>query len=230
MTTDLDGRVPPPLPASMTMPMARVPAAPYRPARPDLGPGRWFRACAGIEEDVMDWAPSERAKYAGLGIIILNTGCLAAFAMLTALSKIVSAPVIALVPVAAAWGWVIFSVDRWLITSTHGVRGASRVLIFVPRLLLAVLLAFTIAEPLTLRIFQNTLDSTVATTRVTQLDTYQSQLQICNPVSGQRTTSPGCAGYHLTVANPPYAKQNELATDRAEQAELETVVGTEETQ
>jgi hypothetical protein len=155
VATDLDGQVPA-REESATMPMKSVPGrvlpAAYRPVLPDHGPGRWFRTCAGIKEDVLDWSPAERAKYTGLGIIVLNTGCLAAFAMFTALDKIVSAPPYALVPLALAWGWIIFSVDRWLIASTHGVRGLSRVFIFIPRLLLAILLAFTIAEPLTLRI------------------------------------------------------------------------------
>jgi hypothetical protein len=233
VTTDLDGQVPP-RQASATMPMKSVPSSvppgTYRPVLPDHGPGRWFRACAGIKEDVMDWSPAERAKYTGLGIIVLNTGCLAAFAMFTALGKIVAAPAFALVPLALIWGWIIFSVDRWLITSTHGVRGLSRVLIFIPRLLLAILLAFTIAEPLTLRIFQNTLDSTAQTTRTMELDQYQSQLQTCNPVSGQWVGSAACADYYLTVANPPYALQQKLATAKQQQAQLKSVVGTEETQ
>jgi hypothetical protein len=230
MTTNVDGQVPPSQ-ASATMPMKKVPSsAPlgtYRPVLPDHGPGRWFRACAGIKEDVMDWSPAERAKYTGLGIIVLNTGCLAAFAMFTALGKIVSAPAFALVPIALVWGWIIFSVDRWLIASTHGVRGLSRVLIFIPRLLLAILLAFTIAEPLTLRIFQNTLDSTALTTRTKELNQYESQLQTCNPVSGQWVSSAACDGYHLTVASPPYAIQQKLATAKQQQAQLESVIGTE---
>jgi len=233
VTTDLDGQVPP-RQASATMPMKSVPSSvppgTYRPVRPDQGLGRWVRACAGIKEDVMDWSPAERAKYTGLGIIVLNTGCLAAFAMFTALGKIVAAPAFALVPLALIWGWIIFSVDRWLITSTHGVRGLSRVLILVPRLVLAILLAFTIAEPLTLRIFQNTLDSTAQTTRTKELDQYQSQLQTCNPVSGQWVGSAACAGFHLTVANPPYAIQQKLATAKQQQAQFESVVGGEETQ
>jgi hypothetical protein len=232
VSADLDGQVPPQ--ASATMPMNKVPASdepgPYRPVEADYGPGRWFRACAGIKEDVMDWSPAERAKYTGLGIIVLNTGCLAAFAMFTALGKIVAAPAIALVPLALVWGWIIFSVDRWLITSTHGVRGLSRVLIFLPRLVLAILLAFTIAEPLTLRIFQNTLDSTALTTRTQALDQYESQLQTCNPVSGQWVSSTACDGYHLTVANSPYAIQQKLDTAKQQQTQLEGVVATEETQ
>src|SRR6202021_440575 len=100
---------------------------------------------AGNREDVMDWGPSERAKYAGLGIIVLNTGLLAAFAMYSALGNIVTAPAIGLLPVALIWGWMIFSVDRWLITSTHGMRGINRTLVFLPRVVLAILIGFTIA-------------------------------------------------------------------------------------
>jgi hypothetical protein len=131
-------------------------------------------------------------------------------------------------PIALIWGWMIFSVDRWLITSTHGIHGVSRVLIFIPRLVLAILLAFTIAEPLTLRIFQNTLDAAVAITRTTQLDTFESQLQTCNPVSGEWVTSASCNGYHLTVADSPYAAQQKLATAKQEQAQLESVISSEE--
>jgi hypothetical protein len=228
MTTNVDRRAPAAGSSNPTMPMKRLPPDEYRPAAPDRGVGRWFRMCAGIKEDVLDWTPSERGKYTGLGIIVLNTGFLAAFAMFTALGKITSAPGFILVPIALVWGWMIFSVDRWLITSTHGVMGINRVLIFAPRLVLAVLLAFTIAEPLTLRIFQNTLDSTVALTRTTQLNAYESQLQTCNPVSGAWVASAACDGYHLTVAGSPYAVQQKLATARQEQAELTSVVDPDE--
>jgi hypothetical protein len=214
--------------APSTMPMSVLPAT-YRPARPSRGPGRWFRACAGISEEILDWAPSERARYTGLGVIVFNTGCLAAFAMFTALGKIVAAPPVFLVPVALVWGWMIFSVDRWLITSTHGVHGVSRLLILIPRLLLAILLAFTIAEPLTLRIFQNSLDSQVKTTRTTQLVSYESQLQSCNPVSGQWIGSPGCEAYHLTVANPPYGDQQKLAAAKSQEADLAAQLATDQT-
>jgi hypothetical protein len=213
--------------APPTMPMSVLPPE-YRPARPGRGPGRWFRACAGITEEILDWVPSERARYTGLGVIVLNTGCLAAFAMFTALGKVVSAPPLYLLPIALVWGWMIFSVDRWLIASTHGVHGVSRLLILIPRLLLAILLAFTIAEPLTLRIFQNSLDTQVSTTRTTQLASYESQLQSCNPVSGQWVGSPQCGAYHLSVANPPYGDQQKLAAARTQQANLATQVGADQ--
>jgi Domain of unknown function (DUF4407) len=222
MAIDVNGQAPP------TVPMRSVPSALYRPARPDNGPGRWFRMCVGIREDVLDWAPSERPRYTGLGIIVLNTGCLAAFAMFTALGKVLAAPAVALILIALVWGWMIFSVDRWLITSTHGIHGLNRLLIFLPRLGLAVLLAFTIAEPLTLRIFQNTLVTQVQTTRTTQLASYESQLQTCNPVTGLWNGSTVCDDYHLTVANPPYAVQQKLTTAKQQQAALQSAVSTDQ--
>lgn len=230
MTVDLNTQAglngqPPP-----TVPLRSLPAGVHRPAPPDHGPGRWLRMCVGIREEVLDWVPSERARYTGLGVIVLNTGCLAAFAMLTALGKVVEAPVAALVPIALVWGWMIFSVDRWLITSTHGVRGMNRLLIFLPRLVLAILLAFTIAEPLTLRIFQNSLDTQVQTTRTKQLDSDESLYQTCNPVSGQRNPSSACDGYHLTVPDPPDAAQRKLTTARQQQAQLQSIVAADQAQ
>lgn len=225
MTNDTGGKA-----SSATIPIRGMSPDTYRPARPDHGPGHWFRACPGVQEDIMDWTPSERAKYTGFGIIILNTGCLAALAMFTALGKIVSAPWIALVPFVLLWGWMIFSVDRWLVTSTHGVLGLHRVLIFIPRLVLAVLLAFTIAEPLTLRIFQNTLDSTVATTRTVQLDTYESQLRNCNPVTGEWVSAPSCDGDHLNVPNSPSAAEQQLASAKHVEATLQGEVNSAQEQ
>jgi hypothetical protein len=69
-----------------------------------------------------------------------------------------------------------------------------------------------------------------ATDRVTQFGNYQSQLQICNPVTGQWVGSAACAGYHLTVANPPNAVQQKLVAARQQQAQLESVVSSEEAQ
>jgi hypothetical protein len=86
------------------------------------------------------------------------------------------------------------------------------------------LIAFTIAEPLVLRIFQNSLDTQVSTTRTTQLDTYESQLKICNPISGQWAAAPGCAGYHLTAASPPNGAQSKLATAEQAVTQLQSTV------
>jgi hypothetical protein len=216
--------------APAATPSADMAAGPDRPAKPDAGVGRWMRALVGIQEDILDWVPEERARYTGLGIIVLNTGGLAALAMFTALSKIVAAPPLAFVPVALMWGWIILSIDRWLIASTHGVHQARRLpMIFAPRLVLAVLLALSIAEPLTLRIFQPALDREVLATQATQLVQYESRLKSCNPSTGVPVSSPGCNGYRLSVQDPSAHATTELTGAQAQQkliqGEVDTIDG-----
>jgi hypothetical protein len=68
------------------------------------------------------------------------------------------------------------------------------------------------------------------TARTTELNQYESQLQTCNPVSGVWVSSAACANYHLSLANPPYAIQQKLATAKLLQAQLKSTIGTEQTQ
>jgi hypothetical protein len=194
---------------------------PGRPAAPERGPWRWLRLLVGIREDVLDWVPANRPHYTAFGIIVLNTGLLAAAAMFSALTKIVSAPLAALVPAAMLWGWIILSIDRWLIASTHGVHQTKRFVVFAPRLVLAALIALTIAEPLTLRIFQPALDRQVRTTQANALVAYQSALTKCNPVSGRIVASKTCSGLHLSLANPPGSMEHEYAVDLAQLTSLQ---------
>jgi hypothetical protein len=206
--------------APTAAPSAEVAAGRDRPAKPDAGVGRWMRALVGIQENILDWVPEERARYTGLGIIVLNTGILAALAMFTALSKIVATPPLAFVPVALLWGWIILSIDRWLIASTHGVHPARRLpKIFVPRIVLAVLLALSIAEPLTLWIFQPALDREVRATQATQLVQYESRLKSCNPSTGVPVSSASCNRYRLSIQDPSAHATNEL-TDAQKQQKL----------
>lgn len=209
MAIDIDGA-----PAA---PSAESPAAQYRPAKPDMGIGRFMRMMCGIREDILDWVPEERPRYTGFGIIILNTGCFAALAMFTAMNKIVSAPPLAFVPVALVWGWIILSIDRWLISSTHGVHEYWRLpLIFIPRLFLAFLLALSIAEPLTLWIFQPALNREVRQYQATLLVNYESRLKSCNPPSGIPVSAPKCAGARLSIQDPPAGALAELHNAQAQ--------------
>jgi hypothetical protein len=210
-----------------TVPSAQVAPGRDRPAKPDLGPGRWMRALVGIQENILDWVPEERARYTGLGIIVLNTGCLGALAMFTALSKIVAAPVVTFIPVALFWGWIILSIDRWLIASTHGVLQRGRLpLIFLPRLALAIILALSIAEPLTLRIFQPALDREVRNSQATELVTYESRLQSCNPATGTPVSSSRCNGYRLSINAPSARATTELTQAQNQRTTLEGEITT----
>jgi Domain of unknown function (DUF4407) len=195
-----------------------------RPAPPSRGVGRWLRSLIGIREDVLDWLPANRPHYTLFGMIVLNTGIMAAAAMFTALTKIVSARGLALVPGALLWGWIILSIDRWLIASTHGVHHGRRFWIFAPRLVLAVLIALTIAEPLMLLIFQPALNRQVRAVQAKDLVSYESKLTTCNPVSGAAPRPGTCAGYQLSIPNPPNAVNQELSNTRKQDGQVQQEV------
>ena len=92
-------------------------------ASPSRGPGRWLRSLIGVDEGLLDRVWEERARYTCLGAIVLGTAAMAALSMLDALDQIFGPIWPALILIALFWGAFICGIDRWLIASTHGVRG-----------------------------------------------------------------------------------------------------------
>ncbi|KDN20733.1 hypothetical protein DV20_18775 [Amycolatopsis rifamycinica] len=177
---------------------------------PHRGLGRRLRALAGIREEILDWVPEERPRYTRLGAIIFNTGLLAGVSLLVALAGMVAVPWILLLPAAALWAYVIISFDGWLIASTHGMLGAGKARVFLPRLVISLLMGAVIAEPLLLWIFQPAIHKEVLDGRQHELSSYESQYRNCNPAGAPALQTPGCAEFQLTIANSPDAAQQEL--------------------
>ena len=50
--------------------------------------GRWIRVLAGVDERLLDRVPQERARYTGLGGVVLGTATIAAFSMWFAVSQL----------------------------------------------------------------------------------------------------------------------------------------------
>jgi hypothetical protein len=187
-----------------------LPVSPYRPVPRDHRLGRWLRSIAGVKEDALGWVPEERPRYTRLGAIILNTGCLAALSLLAALDKIFGVHWVFLIPVAAFWGWVIVSIDGWLVSSTHGMVRAARLRVFFPRLLLALLIGFVIAEPLVLRIFQPAINRQVLDTRTQEAVAYESLLHECNPEDGRPVDRNRCNDVGLNIKGSPDGVRQKL--------------------
>ena len=107
-------------------------------AAPSHGPGRWLRSLIGVDERLLDRVWEERARYTGLGAIVLGTATMATLAMLDALDQVFGPIWPVLILVALFWGAFICGIDRWLIASTHGAR-SGQWHVFVPRIFLALL-------------------------------------------------------------------------------------------
>ncbi|MBW4719674.1 DUF4407 domain-containing protein [Saccharothrix obliqua] len=192
-----------------------------RPVLPQRGVPRLLRRLIGVNEDVLDWVPEERPRYTRLGLIVLNTGVLAAVSMHLALVSVVGGQW--WLPLAdLGWAAIIVTVDSWLISSTHGAVRTSLLGTYLPRLLLAVLLGAVIAEPLVLAVFHQSIDNEIADHRKQQVEGYEAALRRCNPPSGEPSADPSCAGLLVVVGESPRAARDELDHATADRAALKT--------
>ena len=111
--------------------------------------------CAGTHQDLLKQFPSEHAKYSGLGGVLLATFVLASisagYAVYTVFGNWLWTLGFALV-----WGLIIFNFDRFLVSTMrkYGISKRKQLWMAVPRLALALLIGFTIARPLELKIFE----------------------------------------------------------------------------
>jgi hypothetical protein len=168
--------------------------------------GRWLRKLIGVDESLLARVWEERARYTGLGAIVLGTAVMAAISMFDALNEALGPVWPVLILVALFWGTLICCIDRWLIASTHGAH-AARWRIFVPRLALSVLFGVIIATPLVLTIFGSEVVTRAATDQQNNLTKYESQLKACNPLPDPATgvvpaAPASCAGHTLPVSDP----------------------------
>jgi len=115
---------------------------------------RFLLWLSGAKQSVLEQCPSERPKFAGLGGTVLTTAVLATVSCTFALHMAVRVPLVLCLAAGLAWGVAILNLDRFLVASTGRQDTLGKNLIaFAPRVFLAVLIGFVIAEPLVLRIF-----------------------------------------------------------------------------
>ncbi|WP_433515274.1 DUF4407 domain-containing protein [Nonomuraea sp. CA-143628] len=163
-----------------------------------LTPGAFLRRFTGVDEKILASVPQERSRYTSLGGVVVSTALIAGTSMLGALTLLSHGSLQYLVPVAVLWGLIIANVDRFLITSLHGdADGWSRWGNVLIRLALAVVIGVFIAEPLTLKIFQERLDRQIMVERDQAISLTESRFKQCNPLRGQAPSSVDCTGYLL---------------------------------
>ena len=199
-------------------------------ASPVHGPGRWLRVLTGVDEDLLDRVWEERARYTGLGAIVLGTAIMAMLSMLDALDQAFGPVWPALLVVALFWGAFICGIDRWLISSTHGVRG-SRWRIFLPRIGLAILFGIIIAAPLVLTVFGSEIVTEAKNHQEAAVTTYESQLKACNPIPGQPSPaaalSINCNGLRISVNDPAVGTASTLGLEKAQRIQLTSTISTD---
>ncbi|MHA7129937.1 DUF4407 domain-containing protein [Algoriphagus namhaensis] len=115
---------------------------------------RFFWFCSGANFAILKRTPTESNKYVGIGATVFFTGVLAAlaagYALFTIFQSLLPAVIFGLL-----WGLVIFNLDRFIVSSMRKKEKAwAEWKLAIPRLVLAVLLAFVISKPLELKMFE----------------------------------------------------------------------------
>jgi hypothetical protein len=165
----------------------------------------------GGDLEILEQVPQERTKFGQMAGVLLTTAGLAVVSMTFALHDGVKAPLAASVILGLVWGVAILNLDRFLVLSMGSTRDRKRlVLITLPRLALAVVLALVISTPLVLRIFASDINQQMFVMQQQEsraeasLEAGSGEQQQANRVEAQINTDEGILNGHLpqSVTSP----------------------------
>jgi hypothetical protein len=116
----------------------------------------WLAWLGGADRKILKRAPTARARFVQMALVLLSTAGLAVASMTFALADGVKVPLAVAIPCALAWGFIILNLDRFLVLSMGAIRDWRQlILMALPRLLMAMVLAAVISTPLVLRVFKH---------------------------------------------------------------------------
>jgi hypothetical protein len=159
------------------------------------GPGKkadtnflWW--CSGAHQELLKQFPSEHSKYFGLGGVILATFILASLSAGYAIYSVFGNWGWTMV-FAVVWGLIIFNFDRFLVSTMrkYGVSPRKQLSMALPRMALAILIGFTIARPLELKIFEKEINTKMVENTHKKIQLNDSLLQAENTALMQSTTA-----------------------------------------
>ncbi|NOU17731.1 MAG: DUF4407 domain-containing protein [Bacteroidales bacterium] len=116
--------------------------------------------CSGACIVILEKCPTQVTKYSTMGTILLITAVMASLSggyfFFTAFRQIYLA-----IAFGMFWGVVIFSLDRYLVTSM-GVNQSKKFINVLPRVFLAICLGIVVAKPLELKLFEHEIKTELA--------------------------------------------------------------------
>ena len=119
----------------------------------------FFHFCAGADESILKRTPTDSNKYAGIGATVFFTGIFAGLAGAYAINTVFDS-LLMTIPFGILWGLMIFNLDRYIVMSIKKKDNIWKEFgMATPRIVLAVLIAFVIAKPLELKIFESEIAS-----------------------------------------------------------------------
>ncbi|WP_313479537.1 DUF4407 domain-containing protein [Microbacterium sp.] len=153
---------------------------PTRERRPRT-PGSRLRTMAilgGAEGEILDRVPGETPRFVQMFFVLVGTALVSAISMMFALTTGVQVAIWVAVPLALVWAAIIFNLDRFLTSTMSSTRNVGKMLaLALPRVAMAALIGFLVAEPLVLQVFHNDIAREVASTNITQSQSDQDALE-----------------------------------------------------
>ncbi|WP_372984096.1 DUF4407 domain-containing protein [Microbacterium sp.] len=144
-------------------------------------PGSRLRKLAilgGAEGEILDRVPGETPRFVQMFFVLAGTALVSAISMLFALTTGVQAAIWLAVPLAVVWALIIFNLDRFLTSTMTSTRNVWKLIgLAIPRVIMAAIIGFVVAEPLVLQIFHNDIAREVASTNITQAQADQDALE-----------------------------------------------------
>lgn len=115
--------------------------------------------CSGADQSILKRSPSDINKQVGLGGCILFTAVFAFLAAAYAVHLIFDQLFLSIV-VGLLWATMIFNLDRFIVSSMkHKGSFLSRLFLAAPRIVMAVVIAFVMATPIELRLFEKEINT-----------------------------------------------------------------------
>ncbi|MBS1697717.1 MAG: DUF4407 domain-containing protein [Actinobacteria bacterium] len=154
----------------------RAPKPPKTPREPR--PQGWFlrrlAVLGGADGAILDRVPSEQPRFVQMFFVLAGTALVSALSMLFALTTGVQVLVWVAVPLAIVWALLIFNLDRFLTSTMRSTRNIWRLLgLALPRVLMAAIIGFVVAEPIVLQAFHNDIAREVTATNLVQAQSDQ---------------------------------------------------------
>lgn len=136
---------------------------------------RLFFWLSGAGTETLERCPNwEQRKYVAIGATVLVPCAFAFIACAYALSTISEDPKV-IYPVASVWAFIILTIDRALLSGYRPYLSFFRKLSqFFLRLVVAILMGITIAHPLVLLLFRDTISSVIEKDRATEIEIVRS--------------------------------------------------------
>ncbi|MES2981391.1 MAG: DUF4407 domain-containing protein [Verrucomicrobiota bacterium] len=136
---------------------------------------RAFFWLSGAGTETLERCPNwEQRKYVAFGATVLVPCAFAFIACAYALSTLTDNPKV-IYPVAGVWAFIILTIDRALLAGYRPYLSISRKLLqFSLRLVVAVLMGITIAHPLVLLLFRDTISSVIEKDRAAEIEVVRS--------------------------------------------------------